>query len=1043
MKLTALDLRSFSDLVYREWVDGSAIEPDLFASNVEIIADEIIEDGGEVNYPIHEALNWCPAKWRTVWQSGKTQRPEMFGALINSWNPILEQPEVFQVKLSNPLIDQKKGKPRKYENPAKRGQVGGFALVPQSIWQKVAERYGIEVDFSALPDGVNFWSWVAEHPEIPIFICEGMKKACCLLSQGYVAIALSGITMGRTQRADGKLALQPYLAMFANPNRQVLFCFDAETKEKTKHDVFLATVKTGKLFADAGCQVRVIELPLLEGTDKTGVDDFIVERGIEAFSQVYSTAISLNTYTWEYQQDAQLTFKPSRNLSMNVMFQLDQYQIPDYIPKTGIVALQSAKGTGKTKAIAAIVAGTDKLALLGHRVSLVRGLCKVMNADFKGDLDMADGQFITDSAYSARVGACVDSLLAFDPRQFVDCDLVIDEVEQVLRHLISGSTCNKDGKRSALLARLHILVKVARRVIVADADLSDISLNYLQALRGDGADVFLIKNEFQPEGYSARFIVANNDVPIIQELIADITKGNRVFVATDSKSSSKAISKLVEKIKAIRPKIRVLLFNSDTSGGRHETDFMSNVNKRVFNYDVIIATPSMSTGVSIEVKRFHKVYGLFYGTVTDADASQALSRVRDNVPRTVWCAERGINFCKIDRTSSPTQLKSTLRNRWDREVSLIRAGLGDFNLPIDGVSLDNPHIDLWANVTARTNAAMWALRDYLLARLVFEGNQVTVVTINNDGSGKSIKEALAQTRQERYQAVSSAKILSPAEQKNLLSNESQSYQDLLDLEKTAIAKFYCLDAVSPEVVEYDREGQRRSEILKLEALFQSDLALDADVHAFTRQAKFGMGIFLPDQPCHELGRYIRSGLGLKELLNPDVQYTDSDLETLGSLCRQFATDIKRYLGFKVPQDATNIWIFRILCNQLGVKISSKRIHGDAGMINVCWLDAEAWYQLQSILERRANSQQQVTATQPVSCDRPPLITNDSEGAIAKGKFAVWTKLIAIVTYLRHILISDIAPFHPLFRLQKQLSVLFLNFQAMFTQGLGLLYPHSA
>jgi hypothetical protein len=334
---------------------------------------------------------------------------------------------------------------------------------------------------------------------------------------------------------------------------------------------------------------------------------------------------------------------------------------------------------------------------------------------------------------------------------------------------------------------------------------------------------------------------------------------------------------------------------------------------------------------------------------------------------------------------------------------------------------------------------MWALRDYLLARLVFEGNQVTVVTINKDDSGKSIKEALAQSRQERYQAVSIAKILSPAEQKDLLSNEFQSYQDLLDLEKTAIAKFYCLDQVSPELVEYDRDGQRRSEMIKLEALFESELAIDADVHAFTRQAKFGMGIFLPDQPCHELGRYIRSCLGLKELLNPDVQYTDSDLENLGNLCRQFSKDIKRYLGFNVPQDATNIWIFRILCNQLGVKICSKRIHGDAGMINVCWLDADAWHQLQAILERRSLSRQQVTATQPVSCDRPPLITNDSQGAIARnGKFAVGTRLIATVTYLRHVLItSDISPYHPLYKLKKQLSVLFFNFQVMFNSKLFL------
>ncbi|MFN9835652.1 MAG: hypothetical protein ACK56L_06115, partial [Pseudanabaena sp.] len=102
MKLTTLDLHSFSDLVYREWIDGSAISPELFTANVEIIADEIIESGAEVNYPIHEALNWNPTKWRTVWQSGKQQRPELFGALIHSWNPILEKPEVFQVKLSNP-----------------------------------------------------------------------------------------------------------------------------------------------------------------------------------------------------------------------------------------------------------------------------------------------------------------------------------------------------------------------------------------------------------------------------------------------------------------------------------------------------------------------------------------------------------------------------------------------------------------------------------------------------------------------------------------------------------------------------------------------------------------------------------------------------------------------------------------------------------------------------------------------------------------------------------------------------------------------------
>ena len=94
MQLLPKSLLTFSDLVQREWIDGSAINPELFASTVEILADEVISNGDDISYPIHEALNWKASKWRTAWQSGRQQRPELFGALINTWNPFLEKPEV-------------------------------------------------------------------------------------------------------------------------------------------------------------------------------------------------------------------------------------------------------------------------------------------------------------------------------------------------------------------------------------------------------------------------------------------------------------------------------------------------------------------------------------------------------------------------------------------------------------------------------------------------------------------------------------------------------------------------------------------------------------------------------------------------------------------------------------------------------------------------------------------------------------------------------------------------------------------------------------
>jgi len=53
------------------------------------------------------------------------------------------------------------------------------------------------------PEG--FWAWVNNHPDIPVFITEGLKKACALLTAGYVAIAIVGVGAS-TQERYSKLA---------------------------------------------------------------------------------------------------------------------------------------------------------------------------------------------------------------------------------------------------------------------------------------------------------------------------------------------------------------------------------------------------------------------------------------------------------------------------------------------------------------------------------------------------------------------------------------------------------------------------------------------------------------------------------------------------------------------------------------------------------------------------------------------------------------------------------------------------------------------
>jgi hypothetical protein len=132
-------------------------------------------------------------------------------------------------------------------------------------------------------------------------------------------------------------------------------------------------------------------------------------------------------------------------------------------------------------------------------------------------------------------------------------------------------------------------------------------------------------------------------------------------------------------------------------------------------------------------------------------------------------------------------------------------------------------------------------------------------------------------------AIVSAKILSKLQIQALSKKESPSPDELLNEIKTAIANFYCTEEVTHRLVEYDRDGQSRSKILRFEAFLHNDLAIKSDVDAISKQAKFDRGIFIPDQPCYVLGSFIRDKLGLGRFLVPNVEYTNNDLATIGNI----------------------------------------------------------------------------------------------------------------------------------------------------------------
>ncbi|BAY41968.1 hypothetical protein NIES2111_63640 (plasmid) [Nostoc sp. NIES-2111] len=300
--------------------------------------------------------NWRPMDWgrakpdcpRLEWEGesrGSRGRGAAGGEITNNFS--FSSP----ASLASPASPASSPKPIKYESPPKTPNRLGYFRVTLRIWQLVSLRYDVPMPENIVitqeGEALGFWAWVMAHPEIPVILTEGEKKAACLLSLGFAAIALPGIWNGRVGKEDFE-RLHPDLVPMAQPGRKFIILFDYETKPKTQLQVFQATRRTAHVILDAGCECAIALLP---GTEK-GIDDWVVALGKKADKAV--TAMIADALTLqEYQQ--RFFYKKPRglhkykpNVTVNTRY---LSQAIGSLPQSGLVGLASDMGTGKTPAL--------------------------------------------------------------------------------------------------------------------------------------------------------------------------------------------------------------------------------------------------------------------------------------------------------------------------------------------------------------------------------------------------------------------------------------------------------------------------------------------------------------------------------------------------------------------------------------------------------------------------------------------------------------------------------------------------------------------
>ena len=129
------------------------------------------------------------------------------------------------------------------------------------------------------------WREVAAA-EYPLLITEGELKAACATVHGLPTVGLGGVWSFQSSKHNTPLL--PVFSAFNLEDRTVYIVFDSDAV--TNPNVVAAELRLAQRLTEKGAVVRIARLPSLEDTQKVGLDDYIMLRGVEALKQVLQEA---------------------------------------------------------------------------------------------------------------------------------------------------------------------------------------------------------------------------------------------------------------------------------------------------------------------------------------------------------------------------------------------------------------------------------------------------------------------------------------------------------------------------------------------------------------------------------------------------------------------------------------------------------------------------------------------------------------------------------------------------------------------------------
>lgn len=907
----------------QEWLK-SAIEKDIFDLNVKVLVDDEPYD-----YLLYSEAT--PRRNDGRIRDGlyrKYRHIEKGGWFCSGVDPLNNYQSMLWgcFKPRSPRRDhEKQHKLIKYEHPYRTSTRAFFLAVSERIWQMCAEKYQIPIE----PEDklLGFWAWVRKH-NIPLIITEGCKKAAALLSLGYAAIGLPGVNAGyRTPKnssgvSTGNPQLIEDLLFFTNPGRRVTLCFDKDDKLQTIQRVRKAIGQTARLLTLNKCNVAIAQWD----EDSKGIDDLIVDYGVELAIKSIESAFEYEL--WNAREYAQLTYTPALKLNQKY---LGEIIIPE-IEK--LIVLKAPKGSGKTQSLAPIVAEANRngqpVILISHRVQLAQAIAERVGIPYVSQLKSCE--------FGSLLGyaLCVDSLHPYGQAQFNAENwreplVIIDECEQVFWHTLTASTEVKKH-RLEVFKQISQLFKNALapgrgKVILADADVSDLSIELVLGL-GVAENIYpwIVANLWRGSSYNLFHYEESTPIAWLGALEEHIKQGGKPFIAVDGQKASSAWgTKVLEGyLRKLFPDLRVLRIDSESiADPEHEAyGCIEQLNQILLNYDIVLASPSIGTGVSIDlINHFSSVWGAFQGVAEENASRQALSRIRQNIDRHLWVSKLGLGFVGNGALS----LKSLLaceEQKFRANLNLLQHAGITFDEEID---INKTALNVWGKMGVRINAGMAKYRETMIRALRDEGH--TILSPEMADSYEIQKEAIKEQKEITYtqecEEIQQEDIteMTAKDYETLKQQKAKTKSERHKQRKYNLVERYGIEP-TVELIKEDNKGYysklRLAYYLGVGRAFLSD----RDVKAAEKLIEV-KSAWLPDFNKSQLGLRIGAleAFEIPKIVDIlELRGTDPILQKLATNALSVKWQVRAVLGITLNDKDSPITILRQILTKLGLRL---------------------------------------------------------------------------------------------------------------------------